>query len=138
MVGESSVFRQRRRIADVLISAALALCAAAPAPHAAETDGQWVRPAGDFASTRFSALDQITTENVKQLKVAWTFDTGVHRGQEAAPLVVGDTMYVVTPFPNVLYALDISRSGAVKWKYEPRPLPAAQGVGCCDVVNRGA
>lgn len=105
---------------------------------AAQDDGQWVRPARDYASTRFSPLGEITTDNVKGLRVAWTFDTGVHRGQEAAPIVVGETMYVVTPYPNVVYALDIARRGAVKWKYEPRPLPAAQGVACCDVVNRGA
>jgi PQQ-dependent dehydrogenase (methanol/ethanol family) len=101
-------------------------------------DGQWVRAARDFASTRYSALDQITTANVKTLKPAWTFDTGARRGQEAAPLVVGDTMYVVTPYPNVLYAFDLRHAGKVRWKYEPKPAPAAQGVACCDVVNRGA
>src|SRR5689334_11034534 len=62
-------------------------------------DGQWIRPAKDYASTRFSTLDQINTGNVKSLKVAWTFDTGTERGQEAAPLVVNNTMYIVTPWP---------------------------------------
>jgi lanthanide-dependent methanol dehydrogenase len=100
-------------------------------------DGQWHRPARDYASTRYSGLAQITAENVKQLRPAWSFATGVNRGHEAAPLVVGDTLYVVTPYPNILYALD-ARSGAVRWKYEPRPARAAQGVACCDVVNRGA
>ncbi|HEX7957475.1 MAG TPA: hypothetical protein VF508_11065, partial [Pyrinomonadaceae bacterium] len=70
-------------------------------------DGQWLMPAKNYASTRFSGLDQINADNVKSLKVAWTFSTGVNRGQEAAPLVVGDTMYVVTPYPNILYALDL-------------------------------
>src|SRR5690242_17669554 len=102
-------------------------------------DGQWVRAAGDYASTRYSALAQITSANVKQLRVAWSFTTGVERGHEAAPLVVGDTMYVVTPYPNVLYALDLrAGGGTVRWKYEPKPAAAAQGVACCDVVNRGA
>ena len=72
------------------------------------------------------------------LKVAWTFSTGVDRGQEAAPIVVGDTMYVVTPYPNILYALDLKNNGAMKWKYEPNPELASQGVACCDTVNRGA
>src|SRR5690349_5425208 len=100
---------------------------------------QWVRPAKDFASTRYSELGDITNANVKQLKLAWSFSTGVNRGQEAAPLVVGSTMYIVTPYPNILYALDLSRAGApLKWKYEPKPAAAAQGVACCDVVNRGA
>ena len=101
-------------------------------------DGQWVMAGGDYANTRFSDLDEITTGNVGRLKVAWTFSTGVLRGQEAAPIVAGSTMYVVTPFPNVLYALDLTRPGTVRWSFEPKPLSAAQGVACCDVVNRGA
>jgi PQQ-dependent dehydrogenase (methanol/ethanol family) len=117
----------------------LANAAEAPASRGESGDGQWVRPAKDYSSTRYSALQQITTENVKQLKLAWSFSTGVNRGQEAAPLVVGSTMYVVTPYPNILYALDLSKPGApMKWKYEPKPAAAAQGVACCDVVNRGA
>lgn len=101
-------------------------------------DGQWLMAAKNYASTRFSGLDQINASNAANLKVAWTFSTGVNRGQEAAPLVVGDTMYIVTPFPNILYALDLKNSGATKWKYEPEPESAAQGVACCDLVNRGA
>ncbi|HEX8685146.1 MAG TPA: PQQ-dependent dehydrogenase, methanol/ethanol family, partial [Pyrinomonadaceae bacterium] len=109
------------------------------AQSAAEAeDGQWLMPAKNYASTRFSGLDQINADNVKALKVAWTFSTGVNRGHEAAPLVVGDTMYVVTPYPNILYALDLKNPGAAKWKYEPDPAAAAQGVACCDLVNRGA
>jgi PQQ-dependent dehydrogenase (methanol/ethanol family) len=103
-------------------------------------DGQWLMPAKNYASTRFSGLDQINADNVKSLKVAWTFSTGVNRGHEAAPLVVGSTMYVVTPYPNILYALDLTpgKEGTAKWKYEPDPEAAAQGVACCDLVNRGA
>ena len=94
--------------------------------------------ARDYASTRYSELAQITTSNVAQLKPAFTFDTGVQRGHEGAPLVIGDTMYLQAPYPNYLYALDLSRPGAnVKWKFEPRPDAGAQGVACCDVVNRG-
>jgi PQQ-dependent dehydrogenase (methanol/ethanol family) len=105
----------------------------------APDDGQWVRPAKDFASTRYSTLDQINTDNVKDLKAAWTFSTGTDRGHEAAPLVVNNTMYIVTPWPNLLYALDLTKPGAtVKWKYDPRPAAASKGVACCDVVNRGA
>jgi PQQ-dependent dehydrogenase (methanol/ethanol family) len=96
-------------------------------------------PARNFASTRYSGLNQITTENAKQLQLAWTFSTGVTRGHEAAPLVVDSTMYVVTPFPNYLYALDLAQPGApAKWTYKPSPMLAAQGVACCDLVNRGA
>src|SRR3954462_612302 len=101
-------------------------------------DGQWPMPPKDFANTRFSGLDEITTTNVSKLKVAWTFSTGVARGQGGAPIVVSNLMFVATPYPNVLYALDLTNSGAVKWKYEPKPIAAAQGVACCDVVTRGA
>ncbi|RWQ64569.1 MAG: PQQ-dependent dehydrogenase, methanol/ethanol family [Mesorhizobium sp.] len=110
-----------------------------PAAAAPLDDGQWTMPAKNYASTRYSELAEITEDNVKTLQVAFTFSTGVNKGQEAAPLVVGDTMYIVTPFPNIIYALDLARPGApMKWKFEPNPEPAAQGVACCDVVNRGA
>ena len=101
-------------------------------------DGQWLMASKDYANNRFSGLDQINSANVRNLRLAWTFSTGVLRGHEGAPLVVGDTMYFVTPFPNILYALDLRSSGAKKWEYKPKPLTAAQGVACCDVVNRGA
>ncbi|CAH0294719.1 Methanol dehydrogenase [cytochrome c] subunit 1 [Massilia sp. Bi118] len=101
-------------------------------------DGEWPMAARDYASTRFSPLDQITPANVRKLQVAFTFSTGVDRGQEAAPIVVGNTMYVVAPFPNYLYALDLTRPGApMKWKFEPNPDAKSQGVACCDLVNRG-
>jgi len=51
------------------------------------------------------------------------------RGHEATPLVVGDTMYLVTPFPNLLFALDLKQpGGATKWVYRPDPDPAAFGL----------
>src|SRR5438045_7150620 len=106
-------------------------------PSTQADDGQWTMPAKNFENTRYSGLDQIKINNARYLQVAWTFSTGVNKGQEAAPLVVGDTMFVVTPYPNVLYALDLTKNGAVKWKFEPEPAAAAQGVACCDVVNRG-
>jgi PQQ-dependent dehydrogenase (methanol/ethanol family) len=100
--------------------------------------GQWVHPGKNYSLTRYSELDQIDTKNVKNLKVSWTFSTGVLRGHEGSPLVVGDTMYFVTPFPNIVYALDLTKPGAdVKWKYEPKQDPAVIPVACCDVVNRG-
>ena len=99
----------------------------------------WPMPAKDYASTRFSALAEITPDNVRRLAPAFQFSTGVLRGHEAAPIVVGGTMYVVTPYPNILYALDLTQPGApVKWKVEPKPSAFAQGAACCDVVNRGA
>jgi len=101
-------------------------------------DGQWLMASKDYGNNRFSGLEQINAGNVRNLKLAWSFSTGVLRGHEGAPLVVGDTMYYVTPFPNILYALDLKNGGAKKWEYRPKPPSAAQGVACCDVVNRGA
>jgi lanthanide-dependent methanol dehydrogenase len=102
-------------------------------------DAEWPMPARDYAATRFSPLDAIKPDNVAKLELAFSFSTGIDKGHEAAPIVVGSTMYVVTPYPNIVYAFDLSKPGAnVKWKFDPHTQPSAQGVACCDVVNRGA
>lgn len=97
----------------------------------------WVSPAGDYANLRYSKLKQITTENVGKLAPAWSFSTGVLRGHEGAPLVLGDVMYLHTPFPNIVYALDLNNEGKILWKYEPKQDPSVVPVMCCDTVNRG-
>src|SRR6201995_5297974 len=97
----------------------------------------WVMPAGDYANTRYSKLNQITAANVGKLQVAWTFSTGVLRGHEGGPLVVGNIMYVHTPFPNKVYALDLSNENKIVWSYEPKQDPNVIPVMCCDTVNRG-
>ena len=150
--------RLRRPAAVLLLSAILPACAreaAGPADstHAAATTvagtalaspkpgpaGEWPMPAGDYSASRFSALSAITPENVKGLHAAWTFSTGVLRGHEGQPLVVGNTMYLVTPYPNVGYALDLATEGQpLKWKVRPENAQQAVGIACCDVVNRGA
>ena len=98
---------------------------------------QWVIQTGDYKNQRFSKLDQINASNVDQMQVAWTFSTGVLRGHEGSPLVVGDVMYVHTPFPNIVYALDLNNDGKILWKYEPRQDPTVIPVMCCDTVYRG-
>ena len=101
--------------------------------------GEWAMPGGDYANTRFSPLEQITPANVKGLRVAWALSTGTLRGHEGQPLVVDNTMYVVTPYPNVAYAIDLAQEGQpLKWKFRPENAQAAVGQACCDVVNRGA
>jgi PQQ-dependent dehydrogenase (methanol/ethanol family) len=136
------------------VVAVLAACGERPAPHTVAQGGgehlsgrlvlsgepaagEWRTVAGDLANTRYSTLSEIDAGNVGRLKVAWTWATGIPRGHEAAPLVVGDTMYAALPFPNALVALDV-RTGHVRWTHDPAPDPAAQGVACCDLVNRGA
>ncbi|HRO09958.1 methanol/ethanol family PQQ-dependent dehydrogenase [Amaricoccus sp.] len=98
---------------------------------------QWAIQTGDYANTRYSELDQINKDNVGDLQVAWTFSTGVLRGHEGSPLVIGDMMYVHTPFPNTVYALDLAQDGRIVWKYHPQQDPNVIGVMCCDTVYRG-
>jgi len=75
---------------------AVAARSAAPAD-----DGQWTMPAKNYASTRFAAADEINTGNVGKLQVAFTFSTGIAKGHQATPLLVGGTMNIVTPFPHM-------------------------------------
>lgn len=104
-----------------------------------EEDGQWLMPLKDYAGTRYSGLDEINTDNVHELELHWSFGTDIVRGHEATPLVVGDTMFIVMPFPFHLYAFDLRLDPPeVKWIYDPQVNPASQGVACCDHVNRGA
>ncbi len=98
---------------------------------------QWVMPTGDYANHRYSELNQINKDNVKNLTPQWTFSTGVLRGHEGAPLVIGDVMYVHAPFPNYVYALDLNKDARILWKYEPKQDPSVIPVMCCDTVNRG-
>src|SRR5580692_8405565 len=129
-----------------IVLALLALGAAAnlahgatPAAAPAADDAQWLMPAKDYAATRYSRLAEITAQNAGSLHPVWTFSTGVLAGHEGQPLVVGDTMYVITPWPNVLYAFDLSKDGyPLRWKYRPDVSANAIGVSCCDTVNRGA
>ena len=102
-----------------------------------EDASQWVMPTGNYANHRYSTLDEINVENAKDLRPVWTFSTGVLRGHEGGPLVIGDVMYFNTPFPNKVYALDLNNEGQVIWEYEPKQDPAAIPIMCCDTVNRG-
>ncbi len=97
----------------------------------------WVMQTGDYANTRYSKLDEITVENAKDLKPVWTFSTGVLRGHEGGPLIIGDTMYLHTPFPNRVYSMDLNEEGRINWMYEPKQDPSVIAVMCCDTVNRG-
>jgi lanthanide-dependent methanol dehydrogenase len=126
-----------------LATVMVALASIAPASASEEVQkltqdpNQWAIQTGDYANTRFSKLDQINAGNVNKLQVAWTFSTGVLRGHEGSPLVIGDVMYVHTPFPNTVYALDLNNDGKIIWKYEPKQDPNVIPVMCCDTVNRG-
>ena len=132
----------RYHLLKICFSAAAGL--AAGAAHANEelikmsqNPKDWVMPTGNYANHRYSQLKQITSENVAKLQVAWTFSTGVLRGHEGGPLVIGDVMYVHAPFPNTVFALDLNNDGKILWKYEPKQDPTVIPVMCCDTVNRG-
>ena len=121
------------------ILAALILSAALSNVVRAQDDGEWTSPGKDPGATRYSALAEITAENVARLRPTWTFSTGVLGGHEGQPLVVDETLYVVTPYPNVLYAFDLGKEDyPLRFKYRPDVNPASVGVACCDAVNRGA
>jgi PQQ-dependent dehydrogenase (methanol/ethanol family) len=125
-----------------VLSFSVAANAASGTTAAGATSGpedQWTMPARDYASTRYSGLAEINTRTAPRLHPLWTFSTGVLGGHEGQPLVVNNTMYVVTPWPNVLYAFDLTKDGyPLRWKYRPDVSPNSIGVACCDSVNRGA
>jgi lanthanide-dependent methanol dehydrogenase len=100
-------------------------------------ENNWCMQQHDYNAHRYSALDQVNTKNVGSLKVAWTFSTGVLRGHEGSPLVIGSMMYLHTPFPNIVYALNLDDENKIVWKYEPKQDPSVIPVMCCDTVNRG-
>ena len=108
-------------------------------PVAPLANGQWPMPAGDYGNLRYSPLNQINTQNVQNLHVVATQADGIAHGHEGQPLVIDGTLYMVTPFPNQLLALDITKPGfPMKWSFNPHPNGRAVGIACCDTVNRGA
>src|SRR5690349_24004933 len=122
----------------------VAVVAAAPVAAWANADleklianpNNWAMQAGDMYNQRYSKLSQINTQNVGKMQVAWMFSTGVLRGHEGSPLVMNGTMYIHTPFPNKVFAIDLDTQ-KIKWRYEPKQDAAVIPQMCCDTVNRG-
>ena len=113
---------------------------AAVAQDAFESDpSQWVMPNANYAGWNYSSLDQIDVDNVQTLEMAWTMQLGIQDSHEASPLVIGDTMYIVTPKPNYVYALDLTRQGVIKWEFRPEfpDLETAVRSACCGAQTRG-
>jgi len=103
----------------------------------AQDPNQWVIPLGSYSGIRHSKLAQINTRNEAKLRVAWTQSTGTLRGQEGQQLVVGNTMYFESSFPNYVYSLELDNVGRINWKFAPEQDKFAPSVACCDLVNRG-
>ena len=97
-----------------------------------------VMPNITYNGNNYSTLDQINLTNVKNLTVAWTLQIGILDSHEASPLVIGDTMYIVSPKPNYVYALDLSKDGVIKWEFRPTmDVALATAQTCCGAQTRG-
>lgn len=134
-----------RRLLPLVASVALGAAVAVPGVVSANSEvmalsqnpDNWVMWGRTYDGSRYSPLNQITKDNVGDLQVAWTFSTGVLRGHEGGPLVIGDTMWVHTPFPNKVFSINLSDQ-SINWIYEPKQDAAATvPVMCCDTVYRG-
>ena len=134
-----------QRFLNIVASIALGAAVALPGVVSANDEvmalsqdpNNWVMWGRTYDGQRYSPLNQITKENVGDLQVAWTFSTGVLRGHEGGPLVIGDTMWVHTPFPNKVFSINLPDQ-SINWIYEPKQ-DAAETVPvmCCDTVYRG-
>jgi PQQ-dependent dehydrogenase (methanol/ethanol family) len=129
---------KRLAFAGVIFALALPGVAAANADVEKQTADpkNHAMQAGDMYNQRYSKLTQINAQNVGKMQVAWMFSTGVLRGHEGSPLVVNGTMYIHTPFPNKVFALDLDTQ-KIKWRYEPKQDAAVIPQMCCDTVYRG-
>lgn len=124
-------------VAGVSLAMPMLAFAAADMEAAMKDANNWAHPRGQYNNQGYSTLAQINKSNIKKLNEAWTFSTGVNRGHEGAPLVIGNMMYVHTAFPNNIYALDLNDNQKIVWSYFPKQDPSVQAVLCCDNVSRG-
>lgn len=135
----------KKPLINWLLASSVAALVAAPAISTANSGNEqlsknpanWAMWGGNYAGTRYSELSDINVDNVKNLQPAWSFSTGVLRGHEGGPLVIDDIIYIHTPFPNTVYAID-QKTQAVIWEYTPtQDADVTIPVMCCDTVNRG-
>lgn len=130
-------------------AAALAFSAAVPVAFAQEDTGaaitsadngghagDWMSYGRSYSEQRYSPLDQINTDNVGKLKLAWHYDLDTNRGQEGTPLIVNGVMYATTNWSK-MKALDAA-TGKLLWSYDPKVPGNIADRGCCDTVSRGA
>jgi len=123
-------------LASMLVAPGVAL-SNAEVEKASKDPKNWAIWGGDYSGQRYSKLNQITNKNVKDLQVAWTFSTGVLRGHEGGPLVINDVIYIHSPFPNKVFALN-QKDQSIIWEYVPtQNADETIPVMCCDTVNRG-
>ncbi len=128
--------KQKAAVSIACMLAAGVACADAALDQAMKDSSNWAAQAGDNYNQRYSSLDKINAGNVGKLQVAWTFSTGVLRGHEGSPLVIGDMMYIHSAFPNNVFAVDL-KTQEIVWKHTPKQDTAVIAQMCCDTVNRG-
>ena len=133
----------RKHLLTTCVGAVAAFCAGSANANdelikMSQNPKQWVMPTGDYANTRYSKL---RSDQRRECRATCSRPGRSRRAfcaaTKAAPLVIGDVMYVHTPFPNIVYALDLNNDGKILWKYEPKQDPNVIPVMCCDTVNRG-
>lgn len=139
--------RLHSSVSAVTVAAALAAAvsfgASAPAVandklvELSKSTDNWPMTGKNYSANNYSEATQINKDNVKQLRPAWSFSTGVLSGHEGTPLVVDGVMYIHSPFPNTTFAVGLDDPGKILWQHKPKQNPTARVVACCDVVNRG-
>jgi lanthanide-dependent methanol dehydrogenase len=105
--------------------------------HLQKEPADWPMQEGNYAGWRYSPLDRINRENVKDLKIGWQVSTGVLRGHEGGPLMVDGMLYFQTPQPDIIFAINLDHPGEIDWRYDANSDPNAIPMACCDLINRG-
>ena len=135
--------RSHAFVAPLLAAVGWVGCAANAAPvttedllKAQDNAAEWLMYGRDYRNQRFSPLDQITPDNVKELRPVWAFSTGgTLAGLEATPLIRDGVLYFSADYARV-FALD-ARTGTALWSFEPEYEEGIETILCCGPVNRG-
>ena len=103
-----------------------------------ETDNEpnnWLSHGRNYEEQRYSTLEDINKNNIKNLELAWSFDMNSTRALEATPIVDNGIMFLTSEW-SIVYAIN-AKTGEEIWSYDPL-VPKSWGrKACCDVVNRG-
>src|SRR5262249_897233 len=97
------------------------------------TTRDWPTTGLHYPETRFSKRRKITSDNVKDLGLMWSYNLNSDRGVEATPVVVDGIMYQTASW-SVVHAID-ARTGRKIWTFDPGVDRANGYKGCCDAVN---
>ena len=113
----------RRQLAAIVLCGLVPSVALAQVPYsrltkAEQESASWLTYSGSYRSHRYSALDQVTRENVARLRPAWVYQLTSRSGQlETSPVVADGVMYITEP-PSTVTALDV-RTGRRLWSWSP-------------------